>query len=41
MLALMLRSVVGGIISVVPISMTILFNFAVMGYAGIGLESNN
>ncbi len=39
MLALMLRSVVGGIISVAPISMTILFNFAVMGYAGIGLDS--
>ncbi|NIN92976.1 MMPL family transporter [bacterium] len=39
MLALMLRSVVGGIISVVPISMTILVNFAVMGYGRIGLDS--
>ncbi|NOZ04271.1 MAG: RND family transporter [FCB group bacterium] len=38
-LALMLRSAIGGIISVIPISMTILFNFAVMGYLGIGLDS--
>ncbi len=39
MLALMLRSVVGGIISVVPICITILVNFAVMSYIGIGLDS--
>jgi predicted RND superfamily exporter protein len=39
LLILLQRSAIGGIISVVPISMTILLNFAIMGYMGIGLDS--
>jgi predicted RND superfamily exporter protein len=39
LLSLMLRSVVAGFISVVPVSMTILVNFAVMSYGGIGLDA--
>ncbi len=39
MLSLMLRSVVMGVISVVPIIMTIMVNYAVMGYGKIGLDS--
>ncbi len=38
-LSLMLRSVIVGFISIVPISMTILINFAVMGYGRIGLDA--
>jgi predicted RND superfamily exporter protein len=39
MLTLLLRSVVMGVISVIPIVMTILVNYAVMGYGRIGLDS--
>jgi len=39
MLALLLRSVVMGVISLIPIIMTIMVNYAVMGYGGIGLDS--
>jgi predicted RND superfamily exporter protein len=39
LLSLMLRSVIVGFISVIPISMTILINFAVMGYGRIGLDA--
>jgi len=38
-LSLMLRSVIVGFISIIPISMTILINFAVMGYGRIGLDA--
>lgn len=39
LLSLVQRSMVGGLISVIPISLTILVNFAVMGFFGIGLDS--
>ncbi|MFQ6094271.1 MAG: RND family transporter, partial [bacterium] len=39
LLALIHRSFVGGLIAVVPISLTILLNFAVMGYLKIDLDS--
>ncbi len=39
LLSLMLRSVIVGFISVIPISMTILINFSVMGYGKIGLDA--
>ncbi len=39
LLAFIFRSWVGGVLAVVPISLTILINFAVMGYLGIGLDS--
>jgi len=39
LLAIIFRSPAGGILSVIPISITILINFAVMGYTGIGLDS--
>ena len=39
LLALIFRSLTGGVLAVVPISLTILINFAVMGYLGIGLDS--
>ncbi len=39
LLAFIFRSLVGGVLAVVPISLTILINFAVMGYLGIGLDS--
>ena len=39
LLALIFRSPLGSLIAVVPISITILVNFAVMGYLGIGLDS--
>ncbi len=39
LLAIIFRSAVGGLLAVVPISITILVNFAVMGYLGIGLDS--
>jgi predicted RND superfamily exporter protein len=38
-LSLMLRSVIVGFISIIPISMTIMINFAVMGYGRIGLDA--
>ena len=39
LLAFIFRSMAGGMLAVVPISLTILINFAVMGYLGIGLDS--
>jgi len=39
LLALIFRSPLGGVLAVVPITITILVNFAVMGYTGIGLDS--
>jgi predicted RND superfamily exporter protein len=39
LLAIIFRSAVGGLLAVVPISVTIMVNFAVMGYLGIGLDS--
>ncbi len=39
LLAFIFRSMAGGVLAVVPISLTILINFAVMGYLGIGLDS--
>ncbi|MDQ7054069.1 MAG: MMPL family transporter [candidate division KSB1 bacterium] len=39
LLAFIFRSFAGGVLAVVPISLTILINFAVMGYLGIGLDS--
>ncbi|NOX89263.1 MAG: MMPL family transporter [Calditrichaeota bacterium] len=39
LLSLIFRSPAGGLLSVIPISITILINFAVMGYTGIGLDS--
>ncbi|MFQ5799406.1 MAG: MMPL family transporter, partial [Bacteroidota bacterium] len=39
LLAIIHRSVVGGLLAVVPITITILVNFAVMGYLDIGLDS--
>jgi predicted RND superfamily exporter protein len=39
LLSLMFRSILVGIISTVPIILTILVNFAVMGYLRIGLDS--
>lgn len=39
LLAFIFRSALGAAIAVVPISLTILVNFAVMGYFGIGLDA--
>jgi predicted RND superfamily exporter protein len=39
LLAFIFRSALGAVLAVVPISLTILVNFAVMGYAGIGLDA--
>lgn len=39
LLGLIFRSALGAVLAVVPISLTILINFAVMGYAGIGLDA--
>ena len=39
LLSLIFRSPLGGVLAVVPITITILVNFAVMGYSGIGLDS--
>ncbi len=39
LLSIIHRSFVGGVLSVIPITITILLNFAVMGYFGIGLDS--
>lgn len=39
LLAVIHRSMVVALISIVPISLTILINFGVMGYLGIGLDS--
>lgn len=39
LLSIIHRSFLGGVLSVVPILMTILVNFAVMGFSGIGLDS--
>ncbi|MFV1979897.1 MAG: RND family transporter, partial [Rhodothermia bacterium] len=39
LLTIIFRSFLGGLLAVVPISLTILVNFAVMGYTGIGLDS--
>jgi predicted RND superfamily exporter protein len=39
LLAIIFRSAIGGVLAVVPITITILVNFAVMGYLGIGLDS--
>jgi len=39
LLSLIFRSPLGGVLAVVPITITILVNFAVMGYTGIGLDS--
>jgi len=38
-LALMFRSLIVGLISIIPIILTISVNFATMGYFGIGLDS--
>ncbi len=39
LLGFIFRSVPAGVLAVVPIAITILVNFGVMGYAGIGLDS--
>ncbi len=39
LLALIFGSPAAGLLAIVPISLTILVNFGVMGYAGIGLDS--
>lgn len=39
LLALLFRSLAAGMIGAVPTALTVLVNFAVLGYAGIGLDS--